>query len=305
MNQKIFFLSGLPRSGSTLIANVLAQNPAIYTTPTSACHDGMLTIRNNWYPQPRKLVDPQPEKMHRVLGSLMEGWDKWEENKADKNISDPKNLARIISKMAAEFPTDDLAAVYRAFLFNYHNTDRPIVVNKGRGWLPMLEMVEYATGEKAKVIVPVRDIPQILSSFEKLHRKHAHERPDRGDFFKAQTVQGRCLNLLGDNDIIGIAYNRLKDALQRGLEDRLLLVEFSDLTYNPQGTMERIYDFLEVEPFEHDFENVEQVTEENDFIHGADYHKIRPKIKPVKDDSVKILGKQLVKDYTGTEFWRQ
>ena len=32
---KIFYQSSLPRAGSTLLQNVLAQNPDIYATPTS------------------------------------------------------------------------------------------------------------------------------------------------------------------------------------------------------------------------------------------------------------------------------
>jgi len=35
----IFFLSGLPRSGSTLLGSILGQNPDFYVTPTSPLLD--------------------------------------------------------------------------------------------------------------------------------------------------------------------------------------------------------------------------------------------------------------------------
>jgi len=35
--EKLFFQSSLPRSGSTMIQNLLSQNPDIYATPTSGC----------------------------------------------------------------------------------------------------------------------------------------------------------------------------------------------------------------------------------------------------------------------------
>ena len=35
MVDKIFYNSSLPRAGSTIIQNILAQNPTIYPTPTS------------------------------------------------------------------------------------------------------------------------------------------------------------------------------------------------------------------------------------------------------------------------------
>ena len=32
---KLFFVSGLPRAGSTILVNLLGQNPAHHVTPTS------------------------------------------------------------------------------------------------------------------------------------------------------------------------------------------------------------------------------------------------------------------------------
>ena len=34
-NKKIFFLAGLPRSGNTILASILNQNPVICCTPNS------------------------------------------------------------------------------------------------------------------------------------------------------------------------------------------------------------------------------------------------------------------------------
>ena len=33
--EKLFFQSSLPRAGSTMLQNILAQNPDVYATPTS------------------------------------------------------------------------------------------------------------------------------------------------------------------------------------------------------------------------------------------------------------------------------
>ena len=35
MDKKVFFQSSLPRAGSTLLQNILGQNPEFYVTPTS------------------------------------------------------------------------------------------------------------------------------------------------------------------------------------------------------------------------------------------------------------------------------
>ncbi len=48
MNKRIYFLAGLPRSGSTLLANILAQHRQIYVTPTSGIVDMLVQVRNTW-----------------------------------------------------------------------------------------------------------------------------------------------------------------------------------------------------------------------------------------------------------------
>ena len=40
-NQKMFFLSGLPRTGNTLLSAILNQNPDIYCTPISNFAGGL------------------------------------------------------------------------------------------------------------------------------------------------------------------------------------------------------------------------------------------------------------------------
>jgi hypothetical protein len=50
---------------------------------------------------------------------------------------------------------------------------------------------------------------------------------------------------------------------------------------------------LDIPYYEHDFKNVQQLTEENDVIHGIfGDHKIQKEIKPLKDDYIEILGRQ-------------
>ena len=264
MEKQMYFISGLPRSGSTLLCNILAQNPKFHTTPTSACHDIMFVVRNFW------------------------GSAECIEHKASKELAADNNLQRV------------LAAILNA----YHDTDRPVVFDKGRGWLSLIEMAEFALGKKAKIIVPVRSISEILSSFEKLHRKAAFKQADKGDYFQSQTVAGRTKMLLSDNGVVGLAYNRLLDAIQRGFRDRMLIVEFDELTHNPHAMLDNIYDFLEQPKFKHNFENVEQVTYEDDSVHGLDLHTIRQTVKPAIHDAEKILGKDVVRQVSNTEVWR-
>ena len=47
MVEKIFFQSSMPRAGSTLFQNIMAQNPDFYATPTSGLCDVLLNLKGN------------------------------------------------------------------------------------------------------------------------------------------------------------------------------------------------------------------------------------------------------------------
>jgi sulfotransferase len=187
---------------------------------------------------------------------------------------------------------DSKKRVLKAVLENFHGTDK-IIFDKCRGWVSWIELLEDILGRKVKILVPVRDMRMVLASFEKLNRKNylAGNKLDQQMFLKTQSIQGRCETWLSYNSPLGIAYNRINDALLRGLADRLYFVHFEKLTSDPEAEMKRIYDFLGEEYFNHDFENVEQVVWEDDSVWGmGDLHSIRSKVEPVKENWGDILG---------------
>ena len=270
MTTKFRFVSGLPRAGSTLLMNILAQNPALRCSKsTSGLHDVMFGVRNNW----DKLIEhqaeekgPDLEKLARVLASIMEG---------------------------------------------YYGPHKPEgCVDKGRGWLSLIEMTEAAMGEKARIVVPVRDLAEIVASFEKLWRANAgtsQQVQDSADYFAAQTIIGRARVLLQGNMTVGLAVNRLRDAIDRGLGDRLYLMDFDTFCAGPEEELKKIYEFWGFDWYEdHDFENVEQVTSERDgIVHGIPgLHTIRKKVSPVPHCADQILGAPFSKELSEASFWK-
>jgi sulfotransferase len=171
-------------------------------------------------------------------------------------------------------------------------------------------MIKFILPEqKLKILVPVRNLTEIFSSFEKLWRKStgfSQWNFEQSDYFKSQTIEGRCEIWAGQNQPIGLAYNRVKDAINRGYKNDLCFVEFDELTSKPEQTLKTIYDYLELPYFNHNFDHVEQVTIEDDIgVHRIpDLHKIRPKVTPMPHDSKKILGEILYKKYSSLELWK-
>ncbi len=185
--------------------------------------------------------------------------------------------------------------VIRGVLENFYaDIEKPVVFDKSRGWLSLIEMTEYVLDKKIKIIVPVRDTRDVLASFEKLWRENAKKgqiEAEGQNYFQFQTTQGRTEFWLRKDQPVGLALSRIGDALQRGFADRLLFVEFESLTSAPEKTMKAVYDFLGEKWFPHNFNNVEQVTFEDDAVHGfKNLHTIRKKVEPMGPQWPHILG---------------
>jgi sulfotransferase len=266
MKKTIHCVSGLPRAGSTLLCSILAQNPRFQVTPTSGIIEIMLGVRNHWNKILEFQAAPNEPAKLRVMRAALEAF------------------------------------------FDEPNNDRPVVFDKCRGWLAALESLEAILESKARVVVPVRDVRDVLASFEQLWRidSSTWELPqEHANYFRWQTIEGRCEVWMSPNQPVGLAYNRIQDALARGFGDRMHFVEFDELTRNPRAVMQGVYEFLKEPWFEHDFEHIQPATTEDDSRLGIPgLHEIRPKLEPVLPLWPKYLGIAADKYVRLNSLWR-
>jgi sulfotransferase len=127
--------------------------------------------------------------------------------------------------------------------------------DRSLGWLGHLEMAEAALGRPVRVLVPVRDLRDVLARCEFEWRQLAATRQPAQEnqfYFETQTVDGRCAVWVRGDQPVGLAFNRIKGARQRGLRDRMHFVRYEELTNKPHETLRAIYEFLGENPFEHD-----------------------------------------------------
>ena len=234
--------------------NILAQNPRFYCTPTSGVIDLMLASRK-YYTELAEFKAQDPDLMQK--GFI--------------------NYCR-----------------YSINGFYEGVTDKPVCVDKCRSWFHYHDWVKQFV-PNPKYIVCIRDLRAILSSMEKLFRKNR----DRAD---ADEVTGTLTMITVNNRVmrwlngppVGIAIGRLIEAIQTNLVKQLHVVRFEDLTTNPAEVMKRVYDYLEEPYYAHDFNNVAQMTHENDQYHTIyGDHRIRSKVEPVTPDFVDVLGRDL------------
>ena len=127
--EKLFFLSGLPRSGSTWLAAILNQNPNIFVTPSS----------------------PWVELLWRH-------YSMWDESLYEELFSNEK-----IKKSRNSY----LKKITKVFYEEL--TDKPIVIDRERFWQNSRfrqdsKFRQDSNGELPKIICPVRNVEEIEAS---------------------------------------------------------------------------------------------------------------------------------------------
>ena len=86
----------------------------------------------------------------------------------------------------------------------------------------------------------------------------------------------------------------IKECIDIGNSNKILFIKFEDLCKNPNDTMKIVYQYLGLPYYQHDFNNIQQVTFEDDRFHGRyGDHKIQNKVTPVVSKAKELLGKEM------------
>lgn len=266
MEKKIYFQSSLPRAGSTLLQNIIAQNPDFYSTPTS----GLLEL---------------------VMGAKFNF-----QNSSEFKAQEPE----LMDKAFLAFCKAGVNAYFDAL------TDKPFVLDKNRGWGVTFPLAKMIFGEEPKIVFMVRDLRAVYASMEKNYRKNPHRENYVVNPAQMQgTTVGKRIDIWANGVPVGIALDRLRDIIQQGLDKKILFIRYEDLMANPENEIKRFYDYIGQPYYEkHDFVNIAQLTHENDQIHGIyGDHKLRPKFEKLPDDYYDVLGYELCQNIKNSYEW--
>jgi len=184
-------------------------------------------------------------------------------------------------------------------------TDRPYLVDKSRGWGIHFDLLTMILGTEPKIICMVRDLRQIVSSLEKKFRAHPdkYRAVENHTGLSGTTTFKRTMITL-QSAPVGLALDRLIEIHQRDWNKKILFLRFEDLTLQPAKVMQTVYQYLGVPAFPHDFNNVAQVTQEDDKAHGMPgLHDIRPKVEPMNNDFIDVLGRDAVRAIQNQFSW--
>ena len=249
---KIFFQSSLPRVGSTVFQNILNQDPRFYASSTSGMLELIYAARNNYTNSPEFLAQDAETMKQAFFGFCREG----------------------------------IKGYYNAI------TDKQYIMDKSRGHFAHYGFID-SFYPNPKMICMVRSLPDIIASMEKMLRKQPHKSSHVIDPSKMQgTSTPRRVDYWLQTPPIGLAIERLYDAILQGVDKNMLFIRYEDLCLYPEQEMKRVYKYLEIPPHKHDFTNIPQTTMEDDEVYGfAGLHTIRPSLEMKPSDARQVLGK--------------
>ena len=239
-----------------------------------------------------------------VLGAMYAIQDNFANNELYHGYPKPEQVDKIIGSVIENF---------------YDDIDKPVVIDKNRAWTARVPYIEGYIKQKAKIIVPVRRIDEILTSMiTMIHRNPFKEGQTRINFIDEQLVKtnipindiNRCQWLLNPNGIVYEALNAIKMGIDERYENRFHFVDYNDLINNTQEELNKIYSFLGEEPFQHTFDSLSNQSRENDLhTYGlSDMHEVRPKVKKTSPSPSSVLPREILELYntnkSSLEFWK-
>jgi sulfotransferase len=257
---KYHFISGLPRSGSTLLAAILRQNPRFHAGMTS----------------------PVGALFRNMLNQLGAG-----------------------SEFGSVVSTAQRRRLVRGLFDSYYadQSDKAVVFDTNRMWsahMPIL--ADQFPG--AKVIACVRNVAWVMDSIERRYRANPYEITRLfNDDTERNTVYSRVDTLAQRNRLVGYPWAALKEAFYGEHAQSLLIVDYDLLAQAPHKVIPLVYQFIEEEPYAHDYANVQYDAPEFDAplgVHGL--HKVRPKVE--LQERTTILPPDLFEQYSQLSFWK-
>jgi hypothetical protein len=259
----INFLCGLPRSGSTLLINLLNQHPKIYASPHSGLLEGLLSMRESF-------VNSDSVKFNLRVGAYQETL--W---------TAPQNFYRDIKKdiifdkqfcwsTPDNYEIAKRISMYPRFILCYR---------------PILEVL-------ASFVSKSVDNPNFYLNKELELSNHYGKH-----YLSKNDVMAEYL--MNEHNTISHSMLGLYHAKKNEQEGIFKFVAYDDLVTKPQKVMNDIFDFMKVEQMEIQTENLSNIFLYNDVqvLGTENFHHIRPQIKKESPKPEDLFSDYILQKY--------
>lgn len=243
LSKKVIYVTGLARSGSTLLCRLLGQHPEVYSTAQSS-------------------------PLVHALDGLR------------RRLSDDTFL---LAQLDSDFDRvyGRLTSAFRGFMEGWFaETERAWVVDKNRGWLGQIDTVRHLDPD-FRMLVCVRELAQLYGSIESRHQETVLL--DFPDHLADRSRYSRADALFAPNGVIGRPLRALQSVqdLDTELQQRLFYVVFEDLTREPARVLDAIWAWLGLPAAPIDPVALDERPTESDSHYRFKYpHRVRAEVGP-------------------------
>lgn len=243
INKSLICISGLPRSGSTLLCQLLGIHSEIFSSGHSS---------------------PLCQTVVQLRQMLSEN-------------------QFLLSQLDCDFEIGykRLLNAYRGFLNGwFEETSKQIVVDKNRGWLSQIETLNTLVPD-FKMLVCIREPTQIYGSIETQHQDTILL--DFPDHLANLSRHARADKLFNSEGVIGGPIKSIADLqdISESLQKHLYYVVFEHLVSEPEKVIADIHNWLGVKNEKFNLQNLPVKSHESDSYYRFKYsHATRSNISP-------------------------
>lgn len=255
-DKQIYFLCAMPRSGNTLFASLMNQNPDIAVTANSIT----LEIMKDLFLLKKKDVF--------------------------QNFPDEQSLDNVMNE------------VYNLY---YKHWNYKIIIDRGPVCTPgNLKVMQKHFKHPLRCVVLVRDVLDVLASYIKWFEKEPTAFPNR-----YKTLDEKLSHIMHKNGAMAKELMSIQYLLNHS--DMAVFIKYDDLVINPEKELRKVYNFLNLPYYQHQFTNLNQIivngVQYNDSIVGKNMHTIRTeKVMKVENEYKNKIPERFVKEYGHIRF---
>lgn len=205
------------------------------------------------------------------------------------------------------FPdSNSLESVLENIFDNYYKKwDGKYIIDRGAWGTPInFNYLKKYLKNDLKIIVPVRNILEIVQSFINLGWEIDYNYQNKLVYLTKEEYQYEYL--LEHNDMLWKAIWCVQNFCKPENRKYVHFVEYDNLVNNTQDEIQKIYDFLSLPQYSHNYNKIDSFSvngiEYNDYV--KELHMVKSKIEKSKT-SIENIPFKIKEKYSNLEIWRQ
>ena len=266
----IYFISGFPRAGNTLLACILNQNPKIGATAHSVLPDILFSI----------------EKIKNIVG-----YNNFPDEQSIDNVS--KNIFNSYYKdWSADIIIErgDWITPCNFTLLEKHFPSE----------IKMVVLVR-------DILDIIKSYLNLCFKYPNFHINRWYNELDPTTLYLSE-IEEKSDIIMRKGDYIDIILYSIKWLLDNNKEKYLHFVHYDELVMNPKNTIKGIYDFFGIDSYAHKFTNLKQLNT-NNVMYDDNIYSIGGEMHTIRTNEIKSINHNIelpirtINKYSNLEFW--